>query len=350
MTSRSWTFGFHSIGHDGRAVDAYSDENQFIADRVAEAESVSARKATLLNPTSAAEYPLVLRRRLFEAIDDAGLESAVSAYQELWRSHADGLDPRAVRPETVERFRASYPFHPEVLDTLTEKVFTLSSFQRVRGMLRLLGRTVSNLWSTRPGDAHAIHLHHIDPGVDGIRQEIVTRLGQSAFSPAIANDIAGPAGNPALAERIDAEKHAGLPPYASYVARTAPTHYIESANSPWLEVDVRSTRQLRRCLDSAGAKNVPIFYSLAVSYEVFRTVEERQAILDQLKGVPIDSLWIKVSQSGALTHAAVRHLVKGAVDLHSLGVPLVGDMMGGLRGISALAFGALGGICHGVTQ
>ena len=94
----------------------------------------------------------------------------------------------------------------------------------------------------------------------------------------------------------------------------------------------------------------PIFYSLAVSYEVFRTAEERHAILDQLKGVPIDSLWIKVSQSGALTHAAVRHLVKGAVDLHSLGVPLVGDMMGGLRGISALAFGALGGICHGVTQ
>ena len=32
----------------------------------------------------------------------------------------------------------------------------------------------------------------------------------------------------------------------------ARTHYIESANSPWLEVDVRSTRQLRRCLDSAN--------------------------------------------------------------------------------------------------
>ena len=37
-----------------------------------------------------------------------------------------------------------------------------------------------------------------------------------------------------------------------YTAVLAPTHYIESANSPWLEVDVRSTRQLRRCLDSAN--------------------------------------------------------------------------------------------------
>ncbi len=214
-----------AIGRDGRAIDAYSEENQFIADKVAEAESVSARKATLLNPTSAEEYPLVLRRRLFEVIDD-GAEAVVSAYRELWRAHAEGLDPRAARPETADRFRASYPFHPEVLDTLTEKAFTLSSFQRVRGMLRLLGRTVSHLWTARPSDAIAIHLHHIDPGVDGIRQEIVTRLGQQAFSPAITNDVAGPSGSPALAERIDAEKHRGLPPYACYVARTAFLHTL----------------------------------------------------------------------------------------------------------------------------
>lgn len=215
-----------AIGGDGRAVDAYSHENQFIADRVAEAESVSARKATLLNPTTADEYPLVLRRRLFKSVAEDGVESAVTAYRELWHSHAEGLDPRAARPETVERFRASYPFHPEVLDTLTEKAFTLSSFQRVRGMLRLLGRTVSTVWDTKPGDAHAIHLHHVDPGVDGIRQEIVTRLGQSAFSPAIANDIAGPSDNPALAERIDSDDHKGLPPYASYIARTAFLHTL----------------------------------------------------------------------------------------------------------------------------
>ena len=29
---------------------------------------------------------------------------------------------------------------------------------------------------------------------------------------------------------------------------------------------------------------------------------------------------------------------------------LIGDMMGGLRGLSALAFGAVGGISHGLTQ
>ncbi len=215
-----------AIGSSGRAIDAYSEENQFIADRIAEAESVSARKATLLNPTTADEYPLVLRRRLFESVDESGSKSAVAAYESLWRANTENLDPRATRRETVDRFYRSYPFHPEVLDTLTEKAFTLSGFQRVRGMLRLLGRTVANLWETKPDDAHAIHLHHINLGENGIRQEIVTRLGQSAFSPAIASDIAGAEQSPALAERIDAEKHADMPPFAGYVARTTFLHTL----------------------------------------------------------------------------------------------------------------------------
>ena len=86
-----------------------------------------------------------------------------------------------------------------------------------------------------------------------------------------------------------------------YTAVLAPTHYIESANSPWLEIDAQSTAHLRRYLDRAGARSVPIFYSLAVSYEAFRNAEERQTILEKLIGLPIDSLWLKVSQSGTLT-------------------------------------------------
>ena len=110
----------------------------------------------------------------------------------------------------------------------------------------------------------------------------------------------------------------------------------------WLSMRVQPAL-LRHYLDSAGAGNVPIFYSLAVSYAAFRAAEERGAIIERLAQLPIDCLWIKVSQSGAPTHAAVRNLVNGAAEFHSLGVPLIGDMMGGLRGLSALAFGSVGG-------
>ena len=73
-----------AIGKDGRATDAYNEENQFIADNMAEAESVSARKATLLNPTEEDETVQVLRRRLFESIDETSVSAIVDAYRNCW--------------------------------------------------------------------------------------------------------------------------------------------------------------------------------------------------------------------------------------------------------------------------
>ena len=215
-----------AIGKDGRATDAYSEESQFIADNMAEAESVSARKATLLNPTEDDETVQVLRRRLFSSIDETKAVPAIEAYRELWAANRDALVGEAARSETVETFRSSYPLHPEVLETLTGKTATLGNFQRVRGMLRLLARTIAHLWQQQPGDAAAIHLHHIDPGHEPIRQEIVTRLGQSAYVPAIANDVNGGPEKKALAQEIDTEHHSGLPPYTAYVAHTIFLHTL----------------------------------------------------------------------------------------------------------------------------
>lgn len=216
-----------AIGKDGRATDAYNEENQFIADNMAEAESVSARKATLLNPTEEDETVQVLRRRLFETIDETKAPDIVDAYRDCWMASRDALHDDAVRAETAETFRASYPLHPEVLETLTGKTATLGNFQRVRGMLRLLARTISHLWKVQPGDATAIHLHHINPGYQPVRQEVVTRLEQSAYIPAITNDIAaGPVEKKALAEDLDATNHSGMPPYTVYVARTVFMHTL----------------------------------------------------------------------------------------------------------------------------
>ena len=216
-----------AIGRDGRATDAYSEEHQFVADTMAEAESVSARKATLMNPTEDEETAPVLLRRLFEHIDNDGKTRAVNAYQSAWREHGESLAVEAARPETAHAFAQSYPLHPDVLATLRGKTSTLSEFQRVRGMLRLLARTIAHLWQNRPADATAIHLHHMDLGHEPIGQELVTRLGQTAFVPAITNDIASGSGqNRSLAENIDAEHYKGLPPYTAYIARTAFLHTL----------------------------------------------------------------------------------------------------------------------------
>jgi len=211
---------------DRRARDAYSQENQFIADSMAEAESVSARKATVLDPTEEDETIKVLRRRLFASIDEGRAAEIAREYRTLWDRHADHLpqgDP-AIRADLLA---AGYPLHPELIETLKEKTATLENFHRVRGMLRLLARTVADLWRRQPADTHAIQLCHIDPGIEGIRQEIATRLGLHAYIPAIAADVAAVEGEePALAQQIDAAAYRGLPPYGSCVARTVLFHSL----------------------------------------------------------------------------------------------------------------------------
>ncbi len=214
-----------AIGKEGKTGDAYSTENQFIADKMAEAESISARKATLLNPTEDHETVHVLLRRLFDKVDTAKAAPVIEAYRALWQSNKEALPPDATHPETLDALGASYPLHPELLETLKNKTATLANFQRVRGMLRLLARTIAQLWKNKPGDATAIHLHHIDLGCEPIRQEIFTKLGRTEFIPAVNHDIAGGT-KKALAQELDAETYKGLAPYGTYVGRTIFLHSL----------------------------------------------------------------------------------------------------------------------------
>ncbi|MDE0094449.1 MAG: DUF499 domain-containing protein [Gammaproteobacteria bacterium] len=215
-----------AIDQKGTSGDAYSKENEFIGHEMAELVSISGRKATLLNPTEINEYPHVLKRRFFASIDLKVVDDVVLDYQQQWHKHREELESRTSISETVTRFQDCYPFHPDVLDTLTDKTFTINNFQRIRGMLRLLGRTITQLWKDRPKDAQAIHLHHIDLAVEEIKSEFIVRMELKEFVPAIAADISGPKRNPALAERIDKNTHQDMLPYATYVARTIFMHTV----------------------------------------------------------------------------------------------------------------------------
>lgn len=212
-----------AIGKAGVATDAYSEENQYLAAKLAEAESVAARKATLLDPTSERETVQVLRRRLFSSIDQAGAAEVADAYRALWSKHAAELPAARLNEDRAGDLLAGYPFHPALMDVLTDKLSTLADFQRVRGMLRLVTQAVAHLWAEQPGETYALHLHHLDPGFGPTKNEIVTRLQLSAYEPAIRNDVASGQGT-SLAEQLDAKHFAGMPPIASCVARTILWH------------------------------------------------------------------------------------------------------------------------------
>ena len=217
-----------ALGRGGQAVDAYREENQRIDRIFAELESVTGRQVTALTPTSEDETVQVLCRRLFASIDRSRVGEVVRAYQDLWNRHAEALPPVGQNDDRAEALRKGYPLHPELIDTLMQKTSTLENFQRVRGMLRLLAQTVAQLWREQPGDATAIHLHHVDPGNERIRLEIATKLGLQAFIPAIRADVARTSAEDgkALAQHLDTDEFAGLAPYGSLTARTVLLHSL----------------------------------------------------------------------------------------------------------------------------
>lgn len=210
----------------GEGVDAYGVENEQAARGIVEAQKVAARKATVIDPTTADETAFVLKRRLFTSIDEVAAEEVIQAYRQLWADTAKDLPSPRVGEDRVTVFRDSYPIHPALLNLMTDKLSTLGNFQRVRGMLRLMAQTVANLWHSKPAKTFAIHLHHLDPAFERTRNEIETRLELSRFDPAMRNDVAAvPAsGKTSLAEQLDRTDYAGMPPFGSFVARNILWH------------------------------------------------------------------------------------------------------------------------------
>jgi hypothetical protein len=210
-----------AIGKEDKASDAYRDENERAAAAFAEVELVAARKSTQLNPTEEDETADVLRRRLFGKVDQVAAQEAVEAYSALWKANRDLLPEDILSAETRDQFLRGYPLHPEVLNVLTKKTSTLSTFQRTRGMLRLLARTVHVLWKNRPADAFAIHLHHIALGVSSIRDEVTIRLQQKELVPALNGDVEAVEGDEhAIAEFLDDKYYPASIPVTTYIART----------------------------------------------------------------------------------------------------------------------------------
>ena len=224
----------------GRGGDAYSEENLALMD---ELESVSARKATLLNPTEEGETIRILQRRLFERRDESLADTVVDGYRRAWRSNRDKLPDVVDLPRTIDDFRAGYPLHPDILNTLIAKTSTLEHFQRVRGMLRLLAHVVHDLWKSK-GEIKpsAIHLHHFDLGNENIRLEFTSKLKRDAFASAIDVDIAcNDAGKTSQAQRLDQKHYQNMLPFTTYVARTIFLHTL--AFNPQLKgIDDKSLR------------------------------------------------------------------------------------------------------------
>ncbi len=134
-----------------------------------------------------------------------------------------------------------------------------------------------------------------------------------------------------------------------FSAVLSPTHFISAANDPLLLTDRKACINLHAALDKEGGRNIGLDYVLALPNRVLKDPAQRAVILQKLSGLPFENLWLRVSQFGAdATGLGVRRYIEATQKITPFGHPIIIDGVAGLAALAVIAFGAAGGVAHGV--
>ncbi len=119
---------------------------------LARLKNVIGRIQSPWRPANAEESFEIVRRRLFQPIEDHALRDAVaSAFADLYRTQASEFPSDCREAAYERRIKAAYPIHPELFDRLYEDWSSLEKFQRTRGVLRLMAAVIHTLWERQDG-------------------------------------------------------------------------------------------------------------------------------------------------------------------------------------------------------
>ncbi len=212
---------------------AFEEEAEEVRNLVDELNQIGRRQHKTITPTDESEVGQVLQHRLFEEIDDEAAESIAQNYFQFYTESDRQFPQEATEASYVDRLTREYPFHPTVLDTLTEKIDTIPRFQRTRGALKLLARAVYYLWNNRPEhyDRHFVRLYDLTPSDDDPGGSIDSTLHETLFefvdlSAAVSADIYSEDGTAhgQLEDRKWIEK--GIPSLGSHLTTSVLWHSL----------------------------------------------------------------------------------------------------------------------------
>lgn len=201
-------------------------------------QKVSGRVESIYVPVEGVEIYEVIRKRLLDNCGDKSLHRKVAeAYFKLYQELGSDT-PGEIRDVSYrEKIEKAYPFHPELIDVLYERWGSFPTFQRTRGVLRLLARVVGDLYE-RKVSSPLIHSSLVNLANPELRREFIKHIGNE-YDSIIASDITG------KASRIDQEMGSEYERYS--IARGLATSVFlysfsggerRGASLPWLRVSL----------------------------------------------------------------------------------------------------------------
>ena len=134
-------------------------------------EAIS-RQAHTMTPVNRNQIYDVVNARLVKHVDEKEKAATIREYADYYEKH--GMDVGDI----LEKMERSYPFHPSLIDTLHDRVSTISEFNQTRGMLRLLARTIRQIVEERP-ECKIIGIPDIRLDNVEIKDELTVRLNRN---------------------------------------------------------------------------------------------------------------------------------------------------------------------------
>ena len=153
-------------------------------------EKTFGRVQALWKPVATEEAFEIVRRRLFEPIDDLKSRDAVCrAFSDAYISEGSKLPSETQEARYFDRLVQAYPIHPEIFDRLYEDWSTLDGFQRTRGVLKLMAKVIYRLWKDQNQDL--MILPGSLPLYDGETRNELTYYLQNGWDAVIEGDVDG---------------------------------------------------------------------------------------------------------------------------------------------------------------
>ena len=182
-------------------------------------QHITGRMEKVYTPVEDEEVSSVIVKRLFSKIDEKEAKNNIDeflTYVEKEKILPEGIDKSYYR----ERFIKSFPFQPEVIDVLYKRWGSFPTFQRTRGVLRILALVVHSLKDSKNS---FIRLGDIDLRNEEIRRELIKHIGNE-FDSILAADITLPDSG---AKKVDRSLGSSYSPF-SFGTRCATTIFMYS--------------------------------------------------------------------------------------------------------------------------
>jgi hypothetical protein len=148
----------------------------------------------------------IVRRRLFQELDEAGIKArdkTIEAYRRLYRENRKDFPAGVDEAAYADLMREAYPVHPMLFDKLAQEWGGLDKFQRTRGVLKFIAESARRIWMNS-SDEPLIQLGSIPLGDPQVRGSVIDPLDGPSWAAIVDGEVES---DRALPVRLDGEKH-----------------------------------------------------------------------------------------------------------------------------------------------